>query len=102
MSEKKDKGPRIHVQIDEDTAQGVYSNLAQIYHTDAEFVLDFIFVPPKGTQGKVRSRVILSPDHMERLVAAMQQNLRCFKEEAARKTAAVAEPQSGEDSENYH
>jgi hypothetical protein len=67
--------PQIQIEIDETTAQGVYSNLAMIGHTENELVLDFIFIQPQAPKAKVRSRVITSPSHAKRLAAALQDNI---------------------------
>ena len=76
MSDDKQQGQvQIQIKLDEEMAQGVYANMAMVNHTDAEFILDFIWVQPQAPQAAVRSRVITSPRHMKRLVAAMQENL---------------------------
>jgi len=66
---------RIEIQLDEETAQGCYANLAVVNHTDAEFTLDFIFVQPQAPRAKVRSRVITSPRHVKRLIQVLQENM---------------------------
>ncbi len=73
MEEKKP--PEIQIEIDDATAQGVYVNLAMIGHSENEFVLDFIFLQPQAPKAKVRSRVITSPGHAKRLLAALQENI---------------------------
>ncbi|MFC1501285.1 DUF3467 domain-containing protein [Elusimicrobiota bacterium] len=73
MEEKK-KG-EIQIEIDENTAHGVYSNLAMIGHSEGEFILDFIFMQPQNRKAKVRSRVILSPNHTKRLLTALKDNI---------------------------
>lgn len=80
MTMADEPGPKIQVQIDDDTAQGSYANLVVINHTDNEFVLDFAFLQPGGARAKVRARVISSPRHTKRLIAALQKNLDRFEE----------------------
>lgn len=80
MSEKKKHEIKMEILMDEETAQGVYANLAVVNHTDAEFTLDFIFVQPQVPRAKVRSRVITSPRHLKRLVEALQENIREYEE----------------------
>lgn len=75
MEEKKQKEVKLEIQLDEDVAQGAYVNLAMVNHNDAEFVVDFIFVQPQAPRAKVRSRVILSPQHAKRFAAALQDNV---------------------------
>jgi hypothetical protein len=66
---------QIQIQIDEDVANGQYSNMALVNHTETEFTLDFVYVQPQQPKAKVRSRVITSPKHMKRLLLALQDNL---------------------------
>lgn len=75
MSETKANEVKLEIQLDEETAQGVYANLAVVNHNDTEFTLDFIFVQPQAPRAKVRSRVITSPRHAKRFLLALQENL---------------------------
>lgn len=72
--------PKLQIQIDEDIAQGVYSNLVLLNHTENEFVLDFAFIQPSNGRAKVRTRVISSPRHTKRLLQALQKNLERYEE----------------------
>lgn len=72
--------PKLQVQIDDDVSQGIYSNLVLINHTENEFVIDFAFMQPTTGRAKVRSRVISSPRHTKRLLAALQKNLERYEE----------------------
>lgn len=72
MNEKEVK---LEIQLDEETAQGVYANLALVNHTESEFIIDFLFVQPQVPRGKVRSRIITSPRHFKQLLIAMTENL---------------------------
>ena len=80
MADEPGPSPKIQVQIDDETAQGSYANLVLINHTENEFVLDFAFLQPVGGRAKVRARVISSPRHTKRLIAALQKNLDRFEE----------------------
>lgn len=78
MSEERpapNRDIQLQIQLDETVAQGVYSNLAMVNHTETEFVLDFIFVQPHQPRAKVRSRVIGNPRHTKRLLLALQDNI---------------------------
>ena len=66
---------QLQIQLDDDVANGRYINMALVNHTDTEFTFDFIFVQPQQPKAKVLSRIITSPRHMKRLVAAMQENI---------------------------
>lgn len=75
LEEKKQKEVKLEIQLDEDIAQGAYVNLAVVNHNESEFVIDLIFVQPQAPRAKVRSRVILSPQHAKRLVAVLKENV---------------------------
>ena len=75
MNDPNTKEVKLEIQLDEETAQGTYVNLAVVNHNDTEFVLDFIFVQPQAPRAKVRSRVITSPRHAKRMLLALQENL---------------------------
>lgn len=78
MEEKKEV--QIQIEIDDLTAQGVYSNLAIISHSPDEFVLDFIFIQPQVPKAKVRARIITSPQHAKRFLSALQDNIKKYEE----------------------
>jgi hypothetical protein len=71
----KAAAPRIQLHIDEPVAQGHYSNLVVINHSENEFVIDFAYLQPQNPNAKVRSRIISSPRHTKRLLVALQKNL---------------------------
>ncbi len=73
------KDVQLQIELDDQTAQGVYCNLAMVNHTPAEFTLDFIYVQPQQPKAKVRSRVITSPQHMKRLMLALQDNINRYE-----------------------
>lgn len=78
--EPKETQHQMSIQIDAQNATGVYSNLMMISHRKEEFILDFLFVQPQRTpQGQaianLRSRVITSPEHMKRILKAIEENL---------------------------
>ena len=79
MAEDSEKKPRpeqnIQVDLDEETAQGVYSNFAISNYNQEEFVLDFAFLQPLMPKGKIRSRVILNPKSAKRLAIMLQNNV---------------------------
>jgi len=76
MSDNKNQNQnQFNIELSEDVAQGVYSNLAVITHSPAEFVIDFIRIMPGVPKSKVKSRIILTPEHAKRLVAALSDNI---------------------------
>jgi len=72
---KKQQQNQINIELKEDVAQGIYSNLAVITHSSSEFVIDFIRVMPGIPKADVKSRIILTPEHAKRLMLALQDNI---------------------------
>lgn len=70
----------IQLQVDEATAQGIYTNLVMVNHSENEFVLDFAYLQPTGPTAKVRARIISSPRHTKRLLVALQKNVARYEE----------------------
>lgn len=70
---------QINIELDEATAQGTYSNLAIINHSVSEFVVDFVNIMPGAPKSKVRSRIILTPQHAKRLLNALGENIKRFE-----------------------
>ena len=66
---------QINIELKEEVAQGIYSNLAIISHSSSEFVLDFIRIMPGVPKAEVKSRVILTPEHAKRLWLALGENI---------------------------
>ena len=77
MENKNEK--QIQIEIDDAVAQGAYSNLALISHSESEVVLDFVFVQPQAPKARVRARVITSPSHAKRLLKALEENLKNYE-----------------------
>lgn len=71
---------QLNIELSEEMAEGVYSNLAIITHSTAEFVLDFINLMPNSPKAKVKSRVILAPQHAKRLMKALMENVSKFEQ----------------------
>lgn len=69
----------MQIKASDATVKGEYANMMQVMHTQEEFVLDFLNVfPPTGT---LNSRVIVSPGHMKRIVAALADNLAKYEKQ---------------------
>ncbi|HEX8562565.1 MAG TPA: DUF3467 domain-containing protein [Flavobacterium sp.] len=73
------KQPQINIELDEVTAEGIYSNLAIINHSASEFVLDFVCIMPGTPKAKVKSRIVLTPQHAKRLLKAMGENIHRYE-----------------------
>ena len=78
MSEKAPE-IQLQIQLDDDVANGKYANMAMVNHSETEFTLDFVYVQPQQPRAKVISRIITTPKHLKRLLAAMQDNLTKFE-----------------------
>jgi hypothetical protein len=78
MDDKKNKN-QINIELDDEIGQGLYSNLAVITHSSSEFVIDFVRVMPGVPKARVKSRIILTPEHAKRLLLALQDNLKKYE-----------------------
>jgi len=76
----KEKSKKINIEIDEKTSEGIYSNLAIINHSSSEFVLDFISIMPGSAKNKVKSRIIITPQHAKKLRKALNDNIDRFEQ----------------------
>ena len=70
---------QINIELDESVAEGFYSNLAIINHSASEFVLDFVCIMPGTPKAKVKSRIVLTPQHAKRLLKALGENIHRFE-----------------------
>ncbi|MCX2482602.1 DUF3467 domain-containing protein [Pedobacter sp. MR2016-24] len=77
--EEQNNENQLNIELSEEIAEGIFSNLAIITHSNTEFVLDFIRVMPGVPKAKVKSRIILTPEHAKRLMGAMQDNIDKFE-----------------------
>ncbi|MDJ1468782.1 DUF3467 domain-containing protein [Cytophagaceae bacterium DM2B3-1] len=71
---------QLNIELSEEMAEGVYSNLVMIAHSNSEFVLDFIRIMPGVPKAKVKSRVIITPEHAKRLLSALKDNVRKYED----------------------
>jgi hypothetical protein len=65
----------LQIEIDENVARGTYTNLALITHSETELLIDFLFLQPQTPKTKVLTRIITSPVHAKRFLAALQDNI---------------------------
>jgi hypothetical protein len=78
MSEQINKN-QLNIELTEEIADGVYSNLAIITHSNSEFVVDFARVLPGVPKAKVKARIVLTPQHAKRLLRALSENVKKFE-----------------------
>ncbi|MFK7934557.1 MAG: DUF3467 domain-containing protein [Saprospiraceae bacterium] len=90
MAEKKEQPKnQLSIELTDEIAEGIYSNLAMISHSNSEFVVDFMRLMPNVPKAKVKSRIILTPEHAKRLLKALQDNVRKFEAQHGR----ISEPE---------
>ena len=70
---------QLNIEISEEVAEGTYANLAIITHSHAEFVIDFVNVMPGTPKSKVKSRIILTPQHAKRFMKALTENIEKYE-----------------------
>jgi hypothetical protein len=79
MADQQLPSNQLNIEISEEVAEGQYANLAIITHSHAEFVIDFVNVMPGTPKSKVRSRIILTPQHAKRFMKALTENVGRFE-----------------------
>ncbi len=83
MSDFKDKSQKenqLSIELNEEIAEGVYTNLAIISHSNSEFIMDFVNIMPGIPKAKVKSRVVMSPQNTKRLIHALNENIKKFEQ----------------------
>ncbi len=75
MADQQNVPNQLNIEISEEVAEGSYANLAIITHSHAEFVIDFVNVMPGTPKSKVKSRIILTPQHAKRFMKAINENI---------------------------
>ena len=79
MDNNNQQPNQLNIEISEEIAEGVYANLAIITHSHAEFVIDFVNVMPGTPKSRVKSRIILTPQHAKRFMKALNENVSRFE-----------------------
>ncbi|MGB3547410.1 MAG: DUF3467 domain-containing protein [Saprospiraceae bacterium] len=83
MADKKTPTPpqqqQVQFEMTEEIAEGIYSNLAVIAHSNSEFVIDFVRLLPNTPKAKVKARIVLTPQHAKRLVRALHENVQKYE-----------------------
>ena len=78
MNDPKNQN-QINIELSDEIAEGIYSNLAIITHSHSEFIIDFVKMMPGVPKAKVKSRIILTPQHAKRLLMALKDNISKFE-----------------------
>src|SRR5476651_1735242 len=79
MPDQQQPEQQLNIELSEEMADGAYANLAIITHSFAEFVVDFVNVMPNVPKAKVKSRIIMTPQHAKRLMKALIDNVKRFE-----------------------
>ena len=79
MSDPQNPNSQLNIELTEDVADGIYSNLAIITHSNSEFVIDYVRVMPGVPKAKVKARILLTPQHAKRLLGALQDNIQKYE-----------------------
>ena len=79
MENTAEQQNQLNIEISEEVAEGTYANLAIITHSHAEFVIDFVNVMPGTPKSKVKSRIILTPQHAKRFMKAITENVQKYE-----------------------
>ena len=74
----------LDIELSETMAEGEYANLAMIAHSNSEFVIDFIRMMPGLPKAKVKARIVVTPEHAKRLLAALAENIERFEQSFGR------------------
>ncbi len=77
--EEQNNQNQLNIELSEEIAEGIYSNLAIITHSNTEFVMDFIRVMPGVPKARVKSRIVLTPEHAKRFMRALEENIEKFE-----------------------
>ncbi|MES3630911.1 MAG: DUF3467 domain-containing protein [Longimonas sp.] len=83
-----DGDSEMNIELTKEEAEGTYANLVMIAHSPEEFILDFIRVVPGVKKARVKSRIIVTPQHAKRLLGALKENIQRYEEAHG----AIAEP----------
>lgn len=70
---------KINININPETAKGVFSNVMLVTHSDTEFILDFAQNFPGMPQGEIAARVIVTPEHAKRILQALGENIQKYE-----------------------
>ena len=78
--ENQEQGNQINIELSEEMAEGIYSNLAMIAHSNTEFVIDFIRMMPGVPKAKVKYRIVMTPEHAMRFLQALKDNVERYED----------------------
>ena len=77
MPENNPQPNQIQIKADDKKLAGNYANMMQVSHTKEEFILDFVSLFPPS--GQLVSRILVSPAHAKRMMAALEENIKRYE-----------------------
>jgi len=86
---------QINIELGEKEAEGIYSNLALITHSPAEFIIDFTRLVPGAQKSRVMARIIMTPQHAKSLARALDENVEKYEKQFG-EIKIYGDPQSKE------
>lgn len=69
--------PPLQISTGDEMSRGRYSNTMMVSHSAEEFMMEWLLSSPSGTH--LVSRVIVSPGHVRRIIAALTENLEKYE-----------------------
>ena len=73
---------KINIKTKSEDLKGTYSNLMIVSNKKEEFILDFLMVlPPEGV---LSSRIIVSPNHLKRMIKTFQTSIEKYEKQFGR------------------
>ena len=84
MDSNNNQSQQLSIDIKPDVAKGQYSNLAIISHSRSEFIIDFATMLPGIQKPEVNSRIIMTPEHAQRLLNALADNIQKYESQFGR------------------
>lgn len=79
MNQPESPQQQVNIELGEHEAEGIYSNLAIITHSNAEFVVDFTRILPGIPKARVLSRIIMTPIHAKLFMNAIKENVEKYE-----------------------
>lgn len=73
--EEQPAGNQLNIELTDEHAEGIYSNLAMVAHSNSEFVIDFMRLMPGLPKARVKARIIITPEHAARFLAVLRDNI---------------------------
>ncbi|MCW8858511.1 MAG: DUF3467 domain-containing protein [Deltaproteobacteria bacterium] len=97
MAKSPQQEVKLEIQMDDQVACGQYINMAVVNHNDSEFVIDCIYVQPQAPKARVQARLVTSPRHAKRLLAALQNNVENYEKKFGQIDLMVSDEQAAVD-----